>query len=139
MAYISYLDFGFVFRRSNANPIDDSSLWENLTDAQDYAAGRLLTKGAPYVGQIISVKENDGVHAYIIISGGALKRVGEDTENFATKDYVDNAISILPTKEYVDNAIASIEPPSLDGYATEEWVNEQGFITEIKNGEIELS
>lgn len=41
----------------------------------------------------------------------------EDLEEYATKDYV-------------DSKVGEIVIPSLDGYATETWVSEQGFLTE---------
>ena len=76
----------------------------------------------------------------------------EDEElEIATKDYVDNQIAQIPgadldlsdfvkqediaglaTKEELEEAISGIEHPTIDleGYATEDWVNAQGFLKE---------
>ena len=60
------------------------------------------------------------------------------TESLATKDEVkaveDKIPSIdgLATEKYVDDAISAIENPTVDltGYATEEWVEGKGYLTE---------
>lgn len=60
------------------------------------------------------------------------------TESLATKDEVkaveDKIPSIdgLATEKYVDDAISAIEHPTVDltGYATEEWVEGKGYLTE---------
>lgn len=49
---------------------------------------------------------------------------GFDATAYATKDYVDDQDNVV--REYVDNAIKELpDPPSLDGYATEEYVQEE--------------
>lgn len=45
------LGFPLNFRRGNPNPLDNSSVWKSLSDAQNYAQ----TDPTAYVGQIISV------------------------------------------------------------------------------------
>lgn len=55
--------------------------------------------------------------------------VSEDVRNlrYATEGYVDDAIS--NEAERIDKTYAKkTDIPSLDGYATEEWVNDQGFL-----------
>ena len=53
---------------------------------------------------------------------------GEDIDlsGYATKDDIKDFAS----EQFVTDEIAKIEIPTLDGYATEAWVGEQGFITE---------
>ena len=65
-------------------------------------------------------------------------------DNLPTKHYVDNAIAKIPetdlsnyynkteTENLIAEAVESVEHPTVDleGYATEEWVNEQGFLKE---------
>ena len=53
---------------------------------------------------------------------------GEDIDlsGYATKDDIKG----LASEQFVTDEIAKIEIPTLDGYATETWVGEQGFLTE---------
>ena len=53
---------------------------------------------------------------------------GEDIDlsGYATKDDIKDFAS----EQFVTDEIAKIEIPTLDGYATEAWVGEQGFLTE---------
>ena len=53
---------------------------------------------------------------------------GEDIDlsGYATKDDIKDFAS----EQFVADEIAKIEIPTLDGYATEAWVGEQGFLTE---------
>ena len=55
-----------------------------------------------------------------------------DVSNFATKDELPS-VDGFATTDYVDSKIAEIVHPTVDleGYATEDWVNEQGFIKEV--------
>ena len=45
------LGFPLNFRRGNPNPLDNSSVWKSLAEAQNYAQ----TDPTAYVGQILSV------------------------------------------------------------------------------------
>ena len=53
---------------------------------------------------------------------------GEDIDlsGYATKDDIKG----LASEQFVTDEIAKIEIPTLEGYATEAWVGEQGFLTE---------
>ena len=76
----------------------------------------------------------DSGHGPIKFSGKEL-----DLSEYFTKEEVESAINNkIPSldgyvkQEYVDDRINSIEIPEVDltGYATEEWVNNKGFLTE---------
>lgn len=80
----------------------------------------------------------------------------QSLENYATKDYVSNALTPyakkselfskdyndltnkptipsvegLASTQYVDEKVAAIVVPSLDGYATEQWVEGKGYLTQ---------
>ena len=72
------IDLGFEFRRSNKKPVDVSSVWSSLAEAQNYAAGLDMTNGPSYAGQIIAVLQEDGkYHGYVIEEDGSLKPLGE--------------------------------------------------------------
>lgn len=72
------LGFPLNFRRGNPNPLDNSSVWASLVEAQNYAANDPIA----YVGQILTVvvTAEDGttsVKAYSIQdTDGTLKEVG---------------------------------------------------------------
>ena len=93
-AQIEKLDWAFPFQRTGPYPIDRSSLFSSLSDAQKYAKGVTGTNvtdsrelsGSAYVGQIIVVKEGTSYNAYIIIKEGNLLRLATTTStgDFAT-------------------------------------------------------
>lgn len=69
------LGFPLNFRRGAPNPLDNSSVWKSLTEAQTYAQ----TDPTAYVGQILSVVDNtaETVDVYKIINTeGDLELVG---------------------------------------------------------------
>lgn len=76
----SKLDWAMPFQRTGAFPLDRSTLFSSLADAKLYAAGNGEDArglgGASYVGQSISVHENDAVTLYTIQPDRSLKEVG---------------------------------------------------------------
>lgn len=80
-----------VYSRGVALPLDASSVYESLGDAQAYAKNPIA-----YAGQVITVKEGDKYNAYILDgeSGSyTLSKVGVDAS--AVKNYV-QVVSELP-------------------------------------------
>lgn len=80
-----------VYSRGVALPLDASSVYESLGDAQAYAKNPIA-----YAGQVITVKEGDKYNAYILDGeAGAytLSKVGVDAS--AVKNYV-QVVSELP-------------------------------------------
>lgn len=69
------LGFPLNFRRGAPNPLDNSSVWDSLEAAKNYAE----TSVVAYVGQLLSVVDNEGgkVDVYSIQDeAGTLKKVG---------------------------------------------------------------
>lgn len=65
-----------TFSRANGQPLDGTTLWYSLETAQNYAK-----TNAAYVGQIITVIENDEIKNYSIINtNGDLEEVGKKLE-----------------------------------------------------------
>ena len=80
-----------VYSRSVALPLDASSVYESLGEAQSYAKNPIA-----YAGQIITVKEGDKYNAYILDGEAGtytLSKVGVDAS--AVKNYV-QVVSSLP-------------------------------------------
>ena len=81
----SKLDWAFAFQRTGAFPLDRSSLFSSIEDAQAYALGGGTDErklgGTSYVGQPISVydAESNSVTLYIIDTNRSLKEVGSTT------------------------------------------------------------
>ena len=79
----SKLDWAMSFQRTGTFPLDRSSMFASLVDAQNYAKGdgsdsRALG-GTSYIGQVISVYENDVVTVYKINADRSLGEVGKAT------------------------------------------------------------
>lgn len=80
-----------VYSRGVALPLDASSVYESLDDAQTYAKNPIA-----YAGQIITVKEGENYNAYILdgeAGSYTLSKVGVDAS--AVKNYV-QVVSSLP-------------------------------------------
>lgn len=76
----SKLDWAMPFQRTGAFPLDRSSVFSSYADAVKYAAGAGDDErglgGTSYVGQTVSVYNNDSVTLYIIEADRSLKEVG---------------------------------------------------------------
>lgn len=73
-----------VYQRSNPLPLDSSSVWDSLSEAQTYASA-----ANAYAGQVITAKVNDTYKAYILQpsdSGYQLTELGTDPSSI--KQYV---------------------------------------------------
>ena len=77
------LDWAMSFQRTGSFPLDRSSMFATLADAQNYAKGdgsdERALGGASYIGQVISVFENDKVTVYKINADRTLGEVGTVT------------------------------------------------------------
>ena len=138
------------YKRAYAAPIDITEVFTSFDSAADYAA----SGGTSYAGQVIAVAgENVKTKVYKITSGGtlvelvdadALAEVVESAGKIASVKVNNEALEIAEDKsvnidlspyasttwvtEYVVSAVTGGKV-SLDGYATEAWVGQQGFIT----------
>ena len=76
----SKLDWAMPFQRTGAFPLDRSSVFSSLEDAEKYAKGTGEDQrglgGTSYVGQTISVYNDGSVTLYIIEADRSLKEVG---------------------------------------------------------------
>lgn len=99
-----------VYSRGVALPLDASSVYESLGEAQSYAKNPIA-----YAGQIITVKEGENYNAYILDGdAGAytLSKVGVDAS--AVKNYV-QVVSNLP-EEGQEQGVIYINTTDSKGY-----------------------
>lgn len=82
-----------AFSRANPLPIDSTSVYDSLSEAQTYAQA-----ANAYAGQLITVKEGDAYNAYILdgeAGSYSLSKVGVDAS--AVKNYVQVVTELPPT------------------------------------------
>lgn len=123
------LDWALSFQRTGNFPIDRSSMFSSYADAVKYAAGNASNpdsrglQGSSYVGQIITVFENDTVNVYKINADRTLSAIGEGSggidvyETTATINsqstrifFTDEAYSYIKTnKPFIINASIDVE------------------------------
>lgn len=83
--FATKLDWAMPFQRTGKFPLDRTDLFSTYEDAVKYAAGNTADPdsrglcGTSYVGQIITVYENDEVTCYKIDPDRTLKEVGSAT------------------------------------------------------------
>ena len=133
-----------VYSRGVALPLDASSVYESLGEAQSYAKNPIA-----YAGQIITVKEGENYNAYILDGdAGAytLSKVGVDAS--AVKNYV-QVVSNLP-EEGQEQGVIYINTTDSKGYIYdgsefqvifEDVTNEEGesLQQQLENLETELA
>ena len=99
-----------VYSRAVSAPLDASSVYESLGDAQAYAKNPIA-----YAGQVITVKEGDKYNAYILDGDAGsytLSKVGVDAS--AVKNYV-QVVSNLP-EEGQEQGVIYINTTDSKGY-----------------------
>lgn len=100
----SKLDWAYAFQRTGAFPLDRTSLFSSLADAEAYAKGdesdARKVGGVSYVGQPVSVydADNNSVALYIIDADRSLKEVGS-----ASLAADDSSIEIINDKVQLKN------------------------------------
>ena len=100
----SKLDWAYAFQRTGAFPLDRTSLFSSLADAEAYAKGdesdTRKVGGVSYVGQPVSVydADNNSVALYIIDADRSLKEVGS-----ASLAADDSSIEIVNDKVQLKN------------------------------------
>ena len=133
-----------AYVRGNALPLDASSVYESLAEAQSYAQA-----ANAYAGQIITVKEGDKYNAYILdgeAGSYTLSKVGVDAS--AVKNYV-QVVSNLP-EEGQEQGVIYINTTDSKGYIYdgsefqvifEDVTNEEGesLQEQLENLETELA
>ena len=84
-SFASKLDWAMPFQRTGAFPLDRTNMFSSYADAVKYAKGDSSDpdsrglQGTSYIGQIISVYENDVVTVYKITADRTLSEVGTAT------------------------------------------------------------
>lgn len=89
---VKAMPWSTFFTRTSNIPLDRSSIFGSYEDAMKYAAGdesnpderNLVT--ASYIGQIITVYENDDVKTYYITADRKLQEIGRSSVIFTSTD-----------------------------------------------------
>lgn len=126
------LDWALMFQRTGQFPLDRTDLFSSYEDAEKYAEGDVKNNpdsrglaGTSYVGQIITVYENDTVTVYKINADRTLGEVGSATVvDNKTVAMVDGVITIKGVAEAISanpGEVAGLQPVlTSDGSIT--WV-----------------
>lgn len=133
---VSKIGLDNIFQRKNAQPLDRSSMFASLSDAQKYAAyagkSKEEQKSLPvdsrqlgptaYIGQIITVYENDKVNVYKINADSTLGEVGgvkaDDFNNLCKKVEDDSkvtAYALIDLKKQIENNVGSGGGGTIEG------------------------
>lgn len=109
------LDWALPFQRTGDFPLDRSSMFSSYADAVKYAAGNYSNpdsrglQGSSYVGQIITVFENNVVNVYKIEADRSLTLVGagaDDYTDLSNKPSINN-VTLIGDKTSADLGLAS--------------------------------
>ena len=79
-------DVGVSINRTNPLPLDANSIFETLTDAENYAK----TNALAYPGQIITVVDETSVAVYVIVATGATGSLNKLASTTASGDVVED-------------------------------------------------
>ena len=79
-------DVGVSINRTNPLPLDANSIFETLTDAENYAK----TNALAYPGQVITVVDETSVAVYVIVATGATGSLNKLASTTATGDVVED-------------------------------------------------
>ena len=94
----SKMEFPLGMKRQDAFPLDDSSVFYSLEDAQSYAQ----SNPTAYVGQVISVVVDGTATIYQI------KNTAGDLEALASGDFEGNVEAVLATQVASDAEVAEM-------------------------------
>lgn len=134
------LDWALMFQRTGQFPLDRTDLFSSYEDAEKYAEGDVKNNpdsrglaGTSYVGQIITVYENDTVTVYKINADRTLGEVGSATVvDNKTIAMVDGVITIKGVAEAISanpDEVAGLQPVlTSDGSIT--WIKPDTTTTE---------
>ena len=139
--YIS-IDDNDIISATGLQPEGDYTTVDQVTALIQEAVTGIQPGQALTPGQYISIDNN-------VISVTGLQPAGDyateswvTSQHYATETYVDNSVTGFVNESTVtaliDEAVSGkadkSEIPSLDGYATEQWVTSQGYLTEVPDG-----
>lgn len=134
MADFGKLNFSVSFNRTSAFPLDGNAYFTSLSDAQNAAKTAVEVGSAEstyYIGQTLTVVEKGNIYICAINTDKSLLILNSIIEaplNSNTYGRKNGEWIALPD---FSTFATKNEIPSLSGYATENWVNQQGFITGI--------
>jgi hypothetical protein len=114
----STMSWANSFSRLNPDVLDRTSLWGSLIDAQKYAKGDKNDPdsrglfGTSYIGQILTVYENDEVTVYKIDSNRNLIEIGAASNVLTAQTYT--AGLVYATSDNVGKIISVVESETIE-------------------------
>ena len=138
MEYQGFATLGVNLNRQKYGPLDVSSVFTSTADLTYYITkGQTKLEGLsdywnaivpyPYEGQLVSLVENGEVSVFKLVAKGDV------FEAAAVVDKVELPNN-LATEEFVQEEIGKIQMPSLEGYATQAYVDEKISGIEVGSG-----
>lgn len=142
MEYQGFATLGVNLNRQKYGPLDVSSVFTSTADLTYYRTKRqTIEEGLsdywkvivpyPYEGQLVSLVENGEVSVLKLVANGDVFDAIAVVDSVALPEN-------LATQEYVQEQIQAIEMPSLDGYATEAYVDDKISGIEIGTGAVAM-
>ncbi len=104
-----------AYQRADQIPIDPSTIFASLADAQEYVDGESVYGDIAYAGQIVSVADAiDGVKVYKVDTDGKLVEIGGGSANcFSAQTYSD-AVK-LASNDTIGSIVNVIYPETISG------------------------
>ena len=138
MEYQGFATLGVNLNRQKYGPLDVSSVFTSTADLTYYMTkGQTKLEGLsdywnaivpyPYEGQLVSLVENGEVSVFKLVAKGDI------FEAAAVVDKVELPHN-LATEEFVQEEIGKIQIPSLEGYATQAYVDEKISGVQVGSG-----
>ena len=126
------LDWAMPFQRTGDFPLDRTDLFSSYADAVKYAAGNIADPderklcGTSYIGQIITVYENDVISVYMINADRSLQPIGSapvdgisidlnENQQVCIKGFNDAPDGYMLIKDSETHQLKWVEPISREG------------------------
>lgn len=116
---IAGASFFLQYKRTRSLPIDSTAVWNSLEKAEKYARNTDVVAYVPYEGQMITVKENGVISAYILVLDESFstadKRVHCKLEPIVSLSHMDDRFMRKDIKDTFKKGFTSKEGCDVEG------------------------
>ena len=116
---IAGASFFLQYKRTRSLPIDSTAVWDSLEKAEKYARNTDVVAYVPYEGQMITVKENGVISAYILVLDESFstadKRVHCKLEPIVSLSHMDDRFMRKDIKDTFKKGFTSKEGCDVEG------------------------